>query len=101
MILLLLFAVWYGVLTDIFTRTQIYTWGCNDEYALGRVTSCESGDEYLPGLVQGLDNVKIIQVSAGDNHTAALADDGRVYCWGNFWVCAYFCEIIRRIALSV
>ncbi|EDV23138.1 uncharacterized protein TRIADDRAFT_58118 [Trichoplax adhaerens] len=75
-----------GVHTVALTKAgEIYTWGCNDECALGRDTSDTSEAEYLPGLVDGLDNVKIIQVSAGDNHTAALADDGRVFCWGNFW----------------
>jgi len=30
--------------------------------------------------------VKVVSVSAGDSHTAALADDGRVYIWGTFRV---------------
>lgn len=29
---------------------------------------------------------KVVQVSAGDSHTAALTDDGTVYMWGAFRV---------------
>lgn len=28
----------------------------------------------------------VVQVSAGDSHTAALTDDGTVYLWGSFRV---------------
>lgn len=62
---------------------QVYTFGCNDEGALGRDTS-EEGSETRPGLVE-LEE-KIVQVSAGDSHTAALTDDGRVFLWGSFRV---------------
>lgn len=42
---------------------QVYTWGCNDEGALGRMTS--DGEEYFPGLVESINKVKIVQISAG------------------------------------
>ena len=29
---------------------------------------------------------KVVQVSAGDSHTAALTEDGTVYIWGSFRV---------------
>lgn len=29
---------------------------------------------------------KVVQVSAGDSHTAALTEDGRVFLWGSFRV---------------
>lgn len=61
----------------------MFTFGCNDEGALGRDTSEEDSDT-VPGLVEGLSNV--VQVSAGDSHTAALTEDGRVFAWGNFRV---------------
>lgn len=38
----------------------------------------EAGEVELPG--------KVVQVSAGDSHTAALLDDGRVFAWGTFRV---------------
>uniref|UniRef100_A0A8D0GZU0 Regulator of chromosome condensation 1 n=1 Tax=Sphenodon punctatus TaxID=8508 RepID=A0A8D0GZU0_SPHPU len=60
---------------------KIYTFGCNDEGALGRDTSAE-GSEANPGLVDLQENV--VQVSAGDSHTAALTDDGHVFIWGTF-----------------
>lgn len=62
---------------------QIYTFGCNDEGALGRDTSAD-GSETTPGLVE-LEE-KVVQVSAGDSHTAALTEDGRVFVWGSFRV---------------
>lgn len=62
-------------------KGEVYTFGCNDEGTLGRDTSDE-GTETVPGKVDGLP--RIVQVCAGDSHTAALSDDGRVYAWGNF-----------------
>ncbi|KAM9724149.1 regulator of chromosome condensation [Menidia menidia] len=60
---------------------NVYTFGCNDEGALGRDTS-EEGSEMTPGKV-ALEE-KVVQVSAGDSHTAALTEDGAVYIWGSF-----------------
>ncbi|XP_007491506.1 regulator of chromosome condensation isoform X1 [Monodelphis domestica] len=60
---------------------QVYTFGCNDEGALGRDTSVE-GSETVPGRVDLSE--KVVQVSAGDSHTAALTEDGRVFLWGSF-----------------
>ncbi|KAI9024454.1 regulator of chromosome condensation 1/beta-lactamase-inhibitor protein II [Phycomyces nitens] len=58
---------------------KLYSWGCNDEGALGR-----SGEEYEPGLVENLEDVKISKVACGDSITLALSDKGRLYCWGTF-----------------
>lgn len=62
---------------------EIITFGCNDEGALGRDTS-EEGSEAEPGIVE-LPG-KVIQVTAGDSHSAALLEDGRVFAWGSFRV---------------
>lgn len=62
---------------------QVYSFGCNDEGALGRDTSAE-GSETVPGKVELQE--KVVQVSAGDSHTAALTEDGRVFLWGSFRV---------------
>jgi len=71
-----------GMHTVCLTETgQVYTFGCNDEGALGRDTSVE-GSETVPGKVTL--NVPIVMVTGGDSHTAALTDDGRVFAWGNF-----------------
>lgn len=61
---------------------KVVTFGCNDEGALGRNTSDEEGSETLPGEVE-LPG-KIVQICAGDSHTAALLDTGRLYVWGTF-----------------
>ncbi|XP_038567724.1 regulator of chromosome condensation [Micropterus salmoides] len=60
---------------------HVYTFGCNDEGALGRDTT-EEGSEMVPRKVT-LEE-KVVQVSAGDSHTAALTEDGTVYLWGSF-----------------
>ncbi|XP_057689269.1 regulator of chromosome condensation [Corythoichthys intestinalis] len=59
----------------------VYTFGCNDEGALGRDTK-EEGSEMSPDKVVLPE--KIVQVSAGDSHTAALTEEGIVYVWGSF-----------------
>ncbi|KAJ3110920.1 Regulator of chromosome condensation [Phlyctochytrium bullatum] len=58
---------------------KLYSWGCNDQKALGR-----SGEETVPLPVEGLDGVNIVQVVCGDSITAALSDEGNVYAWGTF-----------------
>lgn len=74
------------MLTDV-SLFKVLTFGCNDEGALGRVTDGLEDAEFkaaeveLPG--------KVIQISAGDSHTAALLDDGRVFAWGTFRVNKY------------
>ncbi|KAI8842866.1 regulator of chromosome condensation 1/beta-lactamase-inhibitor protein II [Chytriomyces cf. hyalinus JEL632] len=58
---------------------KVYSWGCNDQMALGR-----GGEETEPAPVEGLDGVVIVQVVCGDSVTAALSDVGQVYAWGTF-----------------
>uniref|UniRef100_T1J8U9 RCC1-like domain-containing protein n=1 Tax=Strigamia maritima TaxID=126957 RepID=T1J8U9_STRMM len=60
---------------------KVFTFGCNDEGALGRDTS-EEDSEFEPGEVE-IDG-RVIQISAGDSHSAALTDAGDVYAWGTF-----------------
>ena len=62
---------------------KVLTFGCNDEGALGRNTS-EEGSETVPGFVELPGSV--IQITAGDSHSAALLEDGRVFVWGSFRV---------------
>jgi len=61
---------------------KVYTFGCNDEGALGRVASDDTVSEFVPGEVE-LPGAAV-QISAGDSHTAALLADGRVFAWGSF-----------------
>ncbi|XP_030371886.1 regulator of chromosome condensation [Scaptodrosophila lebanonensis] len=60
---------------------DVYSFGCNDEGALGRDTSGE-GAEALPARI----NLpgKALCISAGDSHSACLLEDGRVFAWGSF-----------------
>lgn len=78
-------AVSAGAMHNICLRQtgEILTFGCNDEGALGRDTTKE-GSETVPDRVE-LPG-KAIQVTAGDSHSAALLEDGRVFAWGTFRV---------------
>jgi alpha-tubulin suppressor-like RCC1 family protein len=59
----------------------VYTWGCNDDGALGRITN-DIDDEYTPGLFVLPE--EIICLCAGDSFTVALAKSGRAYISGCF-----------------
>ena len=81
---------------------KVYTWGCNDEGALGQLDYTVSGTPgkidtgWVPSFVKGflptpvpdgmsfLDrpDAQIVAVAAGDCHGAALSTDGDVYMWG-------------------
>jgi regulator of chromosome condensation len=62
---------------------RVWSWGCNDEHALGRTT--EKGSEWKPELVGGaLASLKVVQVVCGDSYSMALTQDGKCYGWGTF-----------------
>lgn len=75
---------------------RIFTWGVNDEGALGRETAGElwersgrgsgkPGDSYTPGEVALPPEAgSLVQISAGDSHTCVLTERGAVYAWGTF-----------------
>lgn len=113
----------------------MYTFGCNDDGALGRVMEADKDDggledesgsldgtlESVSGSFEGVDeesncgdrelesettNLKsglvqldsrIVQVSAGDSHSAALTADGRLYAWGTFRVSSYLLCSVQKI----
>ena len=59
---------------------SIYTWGCNDEGALGR-----TGAENTPLRVEALPAVT--DISAGDSHTIAYnTSSNQVFYWGCYRV---------------
>ncbi|KAI8333527.1 regulator of chromosome condensation 1/beta-lactamase-inhibitor protein II [Chlamydoabsidia padenii] len=58
---------------------QLYSWGCNDQRALGR-----SGEEYEPEQIENPDKVKYVKIACGDSVSMALSDKGKVYCWGTY-----------------
>ncbi|XP_065076912.1 regulator of chromosome condensation [Ochlerotatus camptorhynchus] len=63
-------------------RGEVFSFGCNDEGALGRETADEEGSEFLPRKI-ALPS-ECLKISAGDSHSACLLNDGRVYAWGSF-----------------
>ncbi|CAF1207095.1 unnamed protein product [Didymodactylos carnosus] len=79
-----------AVLTD---KNQIYSFGCNDEKALGHTENDdEDSDDESEVKFGSVDftkiitnkNEQIIQVVAGDSHTMILTNVGKVYGWGTF-----------------
>ncbi|KAI8871740.1 RCC1/BLIP-II [Ramicandelaber brevisporus] len=70
------------VLTD---SGKIYSWGCNDQKALGR----NDDDELHPVIIpftesSSNNNVNFVRVYGGDSISVALTDDGKVYTWGTY-----------------
>ncbi|KPM02131.1 regulator of chromosome condensation-like protein [Sarcoptes scabiei] len=87
---------------------RVFSFGCNDDFALGRLLRIEEihngkiddSDEFDFDLDENDDEIeeklsgiplpvkeiksKAIKVTAGDMHSAALCQDGKVYIWGNF-----------------
>lgn len=61
---------------------KVYSYGCNDDGALGRVTDGDEKLESTPTIVNISD--KVLKISAGDSHGAALTDKSEVLIWGNF-----------------
>ncbi|SPO01021.1 related to RCC1 domain [Cephalotrichum gorgonifer] len=62
---------------------EVLTWGCNDFFALGRVTATED-DEATPTVVRGLEALDIVQVVATNHATFVLTTSGLVFGWGTF-----------------
>ena len=70
---------------------RVFSWGCNDEGSLGRLaddgTALSDEDECaVPGEVVTFPEgtPKIVQISAGDSHSAALTEQGAVFFWGGW-----------------
>lgn len=86
---------------------KVYSWGVNDQYALGRESKVvprekhadgsddsDEDDEPLNALestpmpVEGFpEGTVITRIAAGDSVSVAVTDQGRVYAWGTFRVC--------------
>ena len=56
---------------------QVYTFGRGEDYRLGHGANT---NESQPRLVQSLAGVKVVAISAGDRHLAAVT--GAVWCPG-------------------
>ena len=61
---------------------KVFTWGCNDEGALGR-----EGAENTPLPVGDSLTIPVTDISAGDSHTIAYNSElSHVYIWGLYRV---------------
>jgi regulator of chromosome condensation len=61
---------------------SVYTWGCNDDGALGRL-----GTECLPLKVDSALNIPMTDISAGDSHTIVYnREKNKVFYWGCYRV---------------
>lgn len=60
---------------------EVWSFGCNDEGALGRDTS-EEGSEYKAQKVAL--PTDCVRITAGDSHSAFLLSDGRAFACGSF-----------------
>jgi len=74
-----------GLHTCVLTNEdKVFTYGCNDEAALGRSTD-DQDEEMVPAEIDlTLPDTKVFKITAGDSHSALLTADGRVYVWGCF-----------------
>ena len=66
------------------TVGAIHCWGRNNVGQLGQGNTLQIGDDELPSTIQPVDlgGAKAIGVVAGENHTCALVEGGKVRCWG-------------------
>lgn len=72
----------------------VSTWGTNDEYALGWGEDTLDTEMHLIKQVENIKN--IVQIGAGDNHTAMLDIDGNVYSCGMYKDCdSGFCRDLK------
>ena len=71
-----------GMHTVVNTAAGLYTWGCNDDGALGRV-----GPENVPGRVDGTLDIPCTDMSTGDCHSIAYStSENTVFYWGCYKV---------------
>lgn len=75
---------------------QVFTWGCNDEGALGR-----EGAENTPLPVADTLKIPVTDICAGDSHTVAYnAQINQVYMWGLYRVTIFHYLIRFQNAMS-
>jgi Regulator of chromosome condensation (RCC1) repeat len=61
----------------------VWAWGNNRRGKLGAGASGSSVNAPVRVEFEGLDGASIISVAAGENHSLALDDQGRVWAWGS------------------
>lgn len=60
----------------------VYCWGLNTNGQLGDSSTTQRLAPVAVNTAGALLNKKVLAITAGDNHTCALATDNLVYCWG-------------------
>ena len=68
-----------GAHTCALLRGRVYCWGENEAGQLGDTTTTS---RLTPVAAETPSGQSIAQVAAGESHTCAVDDQGRVYCWG-------------------
>ena len=64
---------------------EVFTWGCGNTGKLGHGCA-DRTKEYFPKRVEGLVGKRVVCISAGLEHTAAVTDRGELFTWGwNFY----------------
>ena len=62
------------------TKKQVFTWG---QGCYGKLGHGNEDDYFQPKEVSTLTNLRTIDISAGDAHSAAITQNKRLYIWGN------------------
>jgi alpha-tubulin suppressor-like RCC1 family protein len=63
---------------------EVWAWGSNDAGQLGVAAVGVGGSVGEPRLVGGaLRGARVVAVAAGNHHSLAMTDDGRLYAWGD------------------
>ncbi len=70
----------WGTQCIIMENKDLYCWGRNTNGQLGIGTSGDNQYREEPTLVNSIHNVK--QVATSDNHTCAVTEENKLYCWG-------------------
>ena len=63
---------------------KVFSWGCNDDAVLGR--NCTDDVEESTPMIVAFDESDdiMVDIAAGDCHSAALTDTGAVLTWGTY-----------------
>jgi len=72
----------FGHTCAIASDEQAYCWGWNNGGQLGNNSTADSAVPVAVSTGGALAGKTIKQISAGSNHTCAIASDGQAYCWG-------------------
>ncbi len=61
-------------------QPRAFSWGLND---MGQLGNGSTTPVLTPSLASSFANLNLVDLAAGENHSVALAADGRVHVWGD------------------